>query len=202
MARSKPLSSCILDASGKKVAVNLADHMPETAKKCRWKLVLVNLFYQVTWCSYHSKRYSFISSVHIGWTSVLLHRLARENLYWPEAQFESHWRLSFVNSEVWAWHNTPWLLLPCFAIEEETTWLNHAVATTTESPQRNLLTATQKTAKRLILGKELQLSDQPQLQLSLENYEPQNKFVVNMKEGLEQAHKALRQQQLKIRQND
>ena len=61
-------------------------------------------------------------------------------------------------------------------------------------------TATGETANVLMMGRELRLPDQLQHQPPPEEANPQHDFVVDMKERLEQAHEALRQQQLEIRQ--
>ena len=63
-------------------------------------------------------------------------------------------------------------------------------------------TATGETANVLMMGRELRLPDQLQHQPPPEEANPQHDFVVDMKERLEQAHEALRQQQLEIRQED
>ena len=54
----------------------------------------------------------------------------------------------------------------------------------------------------LMLGRELRLPDQLQHQPPPEESRPQNEFVMEIRDRLEQAHEALRQQQLEIRQDD
>ena len=54
----------------------------------------------------------------------------------------------------------------------------------------------------MMLGRELRLPDQLQHQPPPEDSSPRHEFVVEMKERLEQAHETLRQQQMKIRQDD
>ena len=63
-------------------------------------------------------------------------------------------------------------------------------------------TATGETANMMMLGRELRLPDQLQHQPPPEESSPRHEFVVEMKERLEQAHETLRQQQMKIRQDD
>ena len=63
-------------------------------------------------------------------------------------------------------------------------------------------TATGETANMLMLGRELRLPDQLQYQPPPEESRPRHEFVVEIKDRLEQAHEALRQHQLKIRQDD
>ena len=80
--------------------------------------------------------------------------------------------------------------------------MGHSVATTHEGLQGYPHTATGETANVLMMGRELRLPDQLQHQPPPEESNPQHDFVVDMKERLEQAHEALRQQQLEIRQED
>ena len=54
----------------------------------------------------------------------------------------------------------------------------------------------------LMLGRELRLPDQLQHQPPPDEFSLQHEFVIHMRERLEQAHEALRQQKLKIRQDD
>ena len=63
-------------------------------------------------------------------------------------------------------------------------------------------TATGETANMLVLGRKLRLPDQLWHHSPLNESSPQPKFVIEMKERLEQAHEALRQEQLKVQQDD
>ena len=63
-------------------------------------------------------------------------------------------------------------------------------------------TATGETVTMLMLGKKLRLPDQLQHHPHLNESSPQHEFVIKMKERLKQAHEALRQEQLKVRQDE
>ena len=63
-------------------------------------------------------------------------------------------------------------------------------------------TATGETANMLMLGRELRLPDQLQHHPPPNESSSQHEVVIEMRERLEQAHKALRQEQLKVRQDD
>ena len=58
-------------------------------------------------------------------------------------------------------------------------------------------TATGETAN-MLMGRELRLPDQLQHHPPPNESSPQHEFVIEMKERLEQAHEALRQEQLKV----
>ena len=63
-------------------------------------------------------------------------------------------------------------------------------------------TTTGETANMMMLGRELRLPDQLQQQPPPEEASPRHEFVIEMKDRLEQAHEALRQLQIKTRQDD
>ena len=63
-------------------------------------------------------------------------------------------------------------------------------------------TATGETANMMMLGREIRLRDQLQHHPPPEKSSLRHEFVVEMKDRLEQAHETLRQQQLKVRQDD
>ena len=61
---------------------------------------------------------------------------------------------------------------------------------------------TGETANLMMLGRELRLPDQLEYYPPPTDFSPQHEFVVDINERLKQAHEALRQQQLEIRQED
>ena len=63
-------------------------------------------------------------------------------------------------------------------------------------------TVTEEAANMLMSGRELGLPNQLQHHPPPEESSPQHEFVLEMRERSEQAHEALRQQQLKVRQDD
>ena len=202
-----------------KVAVDLVGPMPETTKGNRWILVLVD----------HFTRWQDALAIPDA-TAPVVAAILDERVFCylglPEqihtdqgAQFES--QLMTELCQLWGvakTRTTPYHPQANGMVERNNKGLGDSLRALLlgrgQEEWDSLLpqimrahrgtphTATGETANMLMMGRELRLPDQLQHQPPPEEFSPQHEFVVQMRERLEQAHEALRQQQLEIRQDD
>ena len=202
-----------------KVAIDLVGPMPETARGNRWILVLVD----------HFTRWQDALAIPDA-TAAVVATVLDERVFCymglPEqihtdqgAQFES--QLMTELCQLWGidkTRTTPYHPQANGVVERNNRGLGDSLRAMLlgrgQDEWDTLLpqilrayrgtphTTTGETANMLMLGRELRLPDQLQHQPPPEESRPQNEFVIEMRDRLEQAHEALRQQQLEIRQDD